>query len=390
MQSLQRWRLRPCPLGENSPLMKSKYVLFALVIALAAILLSGCSGRALTNSWPGLASDGNTVYLASAQYLYAVNMDNGQEVWRYPAKSSNSIHFIAQPVIAPDGTIVIGSSGSDHRLVALDPSQLSGDTVKNPAEKWVFSEAKSSWVAGVLILNGKVFAPNSDGFVYVLDLQDGSSTKSALHKIDLGGALWSQPSTDGKLVYVASVDHHLYAIDPNTYQLAWPAIDLGGAAPGTPLVGPDGNVYIGSFASEVVKVDPATGKATPVTTTQGWVWGGPMTDGQKIYFGDLDGNLYAVDAASGNQVWSIKPDGPVVGNSLIVSDNIIFATESGSVYAVDKSGKIVWQHAVGGQIYTTPVDATDKIVVAPMQADFSLVALDSTNGNQAWTFKPTN
>ena len=218
--------------------MKPKHILFVLVIALAAVLLSGCTGQAgLNNSWPGLASDGENAYLASGQYVYAIRLSDGREVWRYPDSGSNSLQFIAQPVVAPDGTIVIGSAGSDHRLVALDPSSLSGDTVKTPAEKWVFSEAKSSWVAGILVLNDKVFAPNSDGILYVLDLQDGLSSKPALQKINLGGALWARPSTDGNLVYVATVDHHLYAIDPETYEFAWPAIDLGGAAPGTPLVG---------------------------------------------------------------------------------------------------------------------------------------------------------
>ena len=377
-------------LRRKSNSMKPKYILFVLVVVLAAVLLSGCASRAaLTNSWPGLASDGETAYLASGQYVYAIDLSSGKEIWRYPAKGSNSLHFIAQPVIAPDGTIVVGSSGSDHRLVALDPSSLSGDTVKTPAEKWIFSEARSTWIAGVLILNDKVFAPNSDGTLYILDLQDGLSTKTALKRIELGGALWAQPSTDGNLVYVASVDHLLYAINPETYEFAWPAIDLGGAAPGNPLVGPDGNVYIGSFASKVVKVDPATGADTLLTSTPGWVWGGPVTDGQNIYFGDLEGNLFAVDIASGNQSWSIQPDGPVVGNALVVAGNIVFATESGSVYAVDSEGKIVWQHNVGGQIYTAPVLGTDQIIVAPMQAEFSVAMLDS-NGNQVWTFQPEN
>lgn len=369
--------------------MKSKFMLFVLVTALAAVLLSGCAaGASLSNSWPGLASDGETAYLASGQYVYAIRLSDGKEIWRYPAKGSSSIQFIAQPVVAPDGTVIIGSAGSDHRLVAIDPSNIDAST-NSPIEKWIFSGAQSSWVAGALILNNKVFAPNSDGKLYVLDLQDGSSTKSALKAIELGGALWAQPSTDDKLVYVTSVDHRLYAINPETYEFAWPAIDLGGAAPGTPLVGPDGNVYIGSFASEVVKVDPATGKATSLTSTPGWVWGGPVSDGQTIYFGDLDGNLFAVDAASGSQSWSIKPDGPVVGSPLVIAGNIVFATESGSVYAVDSEGKIVWQRAVGGQIYTTPVAGTDQIIVAPMKADFSLAMLD-TNGNQVWSFKPAN
>jgi outer membrane protein assembly factor BamB len=368
--------------------MKSKKYLFVLVIAIAAVILSGCSARGFTNSWPGLASDGETVYLASGQFLYAISLNDGRELWRYPAKSSNSLQFIAQPVVAPDGTIVIGSAGSDHRLVALDPSDLSGEN-NSPAEKWIFSEARSSWVAGALILDDKVFAPNSDGALYVLDLQDGSSTKTALEKIDLGGVLWAQPATDGNLVYVSSVDHYLHAIDPDTYEFAWPSIDLGGAAPGTPLIGPNGNIYIGSFASEVVKVDPATGANTLLTSTQGWVWGGPVSDGETIYFGDLEGNLFALEAESGNQVWTIRPDGPLVGSPIIMDDTIVFTTESGSIYAVDQDGSIVWQREVGGQIYTSPVTGEDRIIVSPMQADFALAVLD-TNGNQVWTFEPEN
>ncbi len=369
--------------------MKPKKFLFMLVIALAAVMLSACASRAaLNNSWPGLASDGETAYLASGQFVYAIRLSDGKEVWRYPDKSSNSLQFIAQPVIAPDGTVVIGSAGTDHRLVALDPSSIDAST-NAPAEKWIFSDAKSSWVAGALILDDKVFAPNSDGTLYVLDLQDGFSTKSALKEIELGGALWAQPSTDGSLVYVSSVDHYLHAIDPETYEFAWPAIDLGGAAPGTPLVGPDGNVYIGSFASEVIKVEPATGATTLLTSTQGWVWGGPVTDGQNIYFGDLEGNLFAVDANKGSQLWSIQPDGPVVGSPLALEKTIVFATESGSVYAVDIDGKIVWQRDVGGEIFTVPVAGSERIIVAPMQAEFSLAVLD-TNGNQVWTFSPEN
>jgi len=368
--------------------MKSKKILFVLAIALTALMLSGCAGQTgFTNSWPGLASDGEVAYLASGSYVFAINLSDGKEIWRYPAKSSNSLQFVSQPVIAPDGTVVVGSAGSEHRLVALDPSSLNRADFNTPTEKWTFSEAKSNWVAGALILDDKVFAPNSDGFLYILDLQDGFATKLALDKIELGGALWAQPSTDGNLVYISSLDHHLHAIDATTFDAAWPAIDLGGAAPGTPLIGPNGNLYIGSFASEVVKIDPTTGKSTLLTSTQGWVWGGPVTDGQNIYFGDLEGNLYAVDAATGSQLWSIQPDGPITGSPAVINGNIVFTTESGSVYAVDSEGKIIWHPEVGGQLYTTPVYGAGRIIVAPMQADFALAALD-TNGNQVWTFLP--
>ena len=372
--------------------MKPKFTLFLLVAVIAAILLSGCGSRAaLTNSWPGLATDGETAYLASGQYVYAIRLSDGKEIWRYPGKGSNSIQFIAQPVIAPDGTVVIGSAGSDHRLVAIDPSNIDAST-NAPLEKWIFSEAKGSWVAGALILNDKVFAPNSDGMLYVLDLQDGFSTKSALDKIELGGALWAQPSTDGQLVYVATLDHHLYAIDPETYAFAWPAIDLGGAAPGTPLIGPDGNVYIGSFTAEVIKVNPATGSNSLLTSTQGWVWGGLVTDGQNIFFGDIQGNLFAIDVASGKQLWENKPDDAVVGSPLVTDDTVVFVTESGSVFAFHQDGTSAWRIDVGGQIYTTPVTGSDLILIAPLQADFHLYAYpaDGSSNNPTWTFNPEN
>ena len=370
--------------------MKPKKIIFVLVIALASIMLSGCAGQAgMTNSWPELATDGETAYLASGSFVYAIDLSNGKEVWRYPDKANSKIHFIAKPVIASDGTVIVGSAGSDHRLVALDPSNLSKADFNTPAEKWIFSDAGNIWVASPLIMGDIILAPNSDGMLYVLALQDGFSTKSALEKVDLSGALWAQPSTDGERIYISSLDHHLHAIDADTYDFAWPTIDLGGAAPGSPLVGPNGNIYIGSFASEVIKVDPASGKTALLTSTQGWVWSGPVTDGQNIYFGDLEGNLYAVDASTAKQVWTFQSNGPITGSPLVVDGNIVFATETGAVYAVDAEGTSIWQRELGGQIYTAPVVAGENIVVAPMKADFALALLDS-NGNQVWTFSPEN
>jgi len=46
--------------------MKPKFILFVLVAVLAAALLSGCANQAgFSNSWPGLASDSETAYLAA-------------------------------------------------------------------------------------------------------------------------------------------------------------------------------------------------------------------------------------------------------------------------------------------------------------------------------------
>ncbi len=374
-------------LRRNDQSMKSKkiYLLFAMV--LGALLLSGCSRAGFSNSWPGLTTDGEIAYLAAGQHVYAIRLSDGSEIWRYPSKATSSLLFIAKPVITPDGMILLGSAGSDHRLVAIDPTRINVET-NAPEETWIFSGAADRWIAAPLILGDKVFAPNADGHLYVLSLGDDLTTKTAEQKIELGGALWAQPASDGRLVYIPTMNHYLYAVDPESYEFAWPALNLGGAIPGSPLVTPEGELFLGSFASEVVRITPATGKMDPFISTQGWVWDSPTLVEDTLYFGDLDGYFYAV-RVSGERLWSIQPDGPVVGSPLAMSDYVVFVTESGTVYAVDPEGKIVWQHEAGGQIYTSPVTGSDRLLVAPMNAEFLLAALD-TNGNRVWTFKPEN
>ena len=369
--------------------MKPKYYLFIFVLALFAMMLSGCAGRAsLSNSWPGLATDGENAYLAVGQYVYAIRLSDGSEIWRYPDKANNNLKFFGRPVITPEGMVVVGSAGSDNRLVALDPERIDVET-NSPEEAWIFTSAGNGWIAPPLLFDDRLFAPNTDGKLYVLDLQDGLATKVPVKIVELGDGVWAQPGTNGELIFITSVGHHLFALDAETYEFAWPAIDLGGTAPGSPLIGSDNTLYVGSFSAEMMRIDIISGTSESFFQTQNWVWGAPVTDGNAIYFGDLDGFFYAVDAETGELSWSIQPDGPIVGSPLMMPENIVFTTESGSVYAVTDDGKIAWQREVGGKIYTAPVSGSDRIVVAPYQADFVLAVLDQ-NGNQVWSFTPEN
>ena len=123
---------------------------------------------------------------------------------------------------------------------------------------------------------------------------------------------------------------------------------------------------------------------------ENWVWNTPSLDGDTLYFGDVDGNLYAFNTSSGSLNWKpVKPNGPITASPLVRDDHILLATESGSVFAIDRDGKVLWTEEVGGKIYTTPIAAGDLTVVAPLETDFYLAALDA-NGRQVWTFTPEN
>jgi outer membrane protein assembly factor BamB len=349
-----------------------------LLLAFGAFVLSACTGAPLTNNWPGLSTDGERAYLSTGSFVYAVDLETGDEVWRYPEEANGKLLYYSSPVVTPDNQLLIGSAGTTHYLVSLDP--------ETGREVWAkpFS-AKGAWVASPLVFNDRIYAPNTNGFIYVLDM-DGEQADSP---IAIGGALWSAPtpSVDGTLLYVTSLDHHLHVIDPAANAVK-ETVDLGGAVPSSPLA-TDQGAYVGSFASKIDLVK-SSGEHEVVVEAADWVWGTPAIDGETLYYADLQGNIFSFDLASGRQNWEeVQPDGPIVARLLIQGDQIYVATEDGTFIALDRDAQVLWEKEPGGKIYTSPVAAGELILVAPYQAEFALAAYDA-EGKRAWTFTPEN
>lgn len=355
--------------------MNKKRLILISLLVLGSLILSACTGQAPSNNWHGLAADAEHAYISNGTFVYAVDLKTGNEVWRYPAEADSKLMFYATPVLTSDGQLLIGSAGTKHPFVSLNPA--------TGKENWAesFNDNKGAWLASPLVFNDKIYAPNTDGFLYIIDMKG----KKAAEPIELGGALWSAPATDGSLLYVTSLDHHFHIVDP-AKGVSNESIDLGGAAPSSPVVASDG-VYVGSFASTMEFIKP-DGKHEVIATTDNWIWGSPLLDGETLYYADLSGKVFSLDLASGKQNWdAVQPDGPVVASLLIVGDQIYVATEAGTLVALDREGKTIWEKTVGGMIYTAPVVSGDLILVAPYQADFVLAAYDAA-GKQAWTFTP--
>src|SRR5215217_4543072 len=352
----------------------SKKFLFLTMSLLAVILLSACSSGAVRGTtWPGLTASNDTAYLADGSFVYAVSLKDGKELWHYPGSRSSKLLFYSTPFVTVDGLVIVGSAGNDRSLVAIDPSNIDPNT-KAHIESWKFTGAKDHWVAAPLEIDNRLFAPNADGNLYVFDLSDSNSSKQPVKVIPLAGRLWGQPVTDGKLVFVNSLDHSIFAIDKDTYDVVWKK-DLGSAIPNSPVLASDGNLYVGSFAAQLEKFNPSTGDHQSVGKTNGWVWGTPTFVDNNLYFGDLQGNFYSYNVEEGKYNWNpIQPDGPITTTPLLVNDAFLVATESGAIYEVTKDGQSKLWGQPGGKIYTTPVVVDDLVLISPLGADNYLYA----------------
>ncbi len=99
--------------------MKNKLILVILTLIVLTISLSACTGgQALASGWPGIAADNETAYVAFNTHIYAVNLTNGLELWRYPQEADNNITFYAAPSLTEDGQVIAG--GYDNILYSLD------------------------------------------------------------------------------------------------------------------------------------------------------------------------------------------------------------------------------------------------------------------------------
>ena len=341
-------------------------------ILLGAILLSACSGAAVRGtSWPGLSADANNAYLANGQFIYAARLSDGSKLWQYPDKAGAQ-QFFANPLLTPDGQLIVGSAGTDQGLYSLDPT--------TGKEKWAapFTGAKDRWIAAPLAVNDTLYAPNNDGSLYALKLGTGQ----LLWSLSLGHPLWGAPVTDGKLIFVTSLDHFLYAIDPQSQKIVW-KVDLGGSAAGSPALSVDKTtLYVGSFGSKVFAINASEGSILWTANTKAWVWSDPTINVSNVYVADIDGQVYSLDASSGKNSWAnVIPDGPITGSPLLTTDGVIIATESGYVYSLDHNGTVLWPTSVGGKIYTAPVASGNLVLVAPLGAPYLLYAVNEKDGS---------
>lgn len=370
------------------------------VLLLAALTLAACGGPT-SESWAGLATDAqaSTLYVATGKHVLALNPASGAVLWEY--KNSDAA-FYAPPVVS-DGVIYVGDySGRLHALNS-DGTPLWRYT---PGKQAILGPLeitpKDRIIGSVAVDSDKVYFGLGSRNVVAVSRQTGQEVWT----FGTGHGVWARPlylpadpasTHQGAVLYIVSLDHHLYALDAETGQELWRK-DVGGAAPGTPVYDPARQrLYVGTFASELLAVSLETHEIVDRFETDGWLWGSPAFDGDVLYFGDLSGALYAVRVTEeGFQlVWKkpVAEDG-IRATPILTDGLVIVASKDHNLYAVSKEdGASRWYKDVKGEVLADLVfvpgaddDTPDLVIASTMNNDRLVVALNAETGEDAWTY----
>src|SRR6266498_891146 len=193
----------------------------------------------------------NTLYIATAKGLYALDAESGAQRWVYPTE----LPLGHSPTIQ-DGIAYVG--GFDHKLHAIDA--FSGQGL------WTF-EAGAGFETNPLVVEDKVYAGNRDGIFYAIYTEGPQAGQLAWQYPTQGPILFSAAYKDG-IVYFASQDSHAYALDAQTGTLVWKSSKLPGAGFHSfwPVVYRDRVIFAGSRNYPSTSLLLSGGKDTALET----------------------------------------------------------------------------------------------------------------------------
>jgi outer membrane protein assembly factor BamB len=376
----------------KTKVMKNRKAIVVILCVVIAGLISGCSSAAgSATSWPGISTEPGRGYFAYGSEIFAIDSNNGSLIWRYPPSPNTNTQFFAAPAVFAD-QIFAGSYA--NTLVALDKN--------NGFQKWTFINAKDRYIGSPLVVGSIVYAPNSDKYLYAL-----STAGDLLWSFKASGPNWTKPVSDGQFVYMASMDHFLYAfnleysttdlvVDKNGSKTLvekplW-RTDLGTAVVADPVIS-NNMILVATVDGKLHSVDASTGKILWTFTngiSYNSIWGSPVVTADAIYFGNENGDVFAVSPETGKALWPepYAAGAPLIAGGIATDSGVMFVTQQGRIFLIDAAKEIKPLVSLELSMYATPKSTDGKILLAPAAKNNMFMGIDLT-GNQIWSYVPS-
>ncbi len=207
-----------------------------------------------------------------------------------------------------------------------------------------------------------------------------------------------KPAIDGDIIYAASSNGNVYAINRESGSTIWRA-RLEAEITGGVGVGGD-LVLVGTINSGLIALDAATGEVAWQTTVSSEVLAAPATNGRIVVAQAVDGKLTGHDAETGEQIWIYESTVPALSlrgtsSPLIIENFVLAAFGNGSVISLAlDNGTLRWEERVAIPTGTSEIDrmvdidgdlfVSDQGMLLVPSFQGYLAAIDVVTGQTRW------
>lgn len=349
-----------------------RWVIFVFGLFLMG-LTAGCATQ-VAPGWPGVTQDAERLYISGGSVVVALDPETGQALWTFPQEGNPLFTSPSRFIPLGGGQVVVGDQKGV--LYSLDPS--------TGQPRWILEDTGQPFIAGVSHNEDTLFAPNSNGTLYAL-----SPEGQVRWTFTARGPLWAEaPVAQGQL-YVASMDHQVYALDAATGRFVWEQ-DVKAAVGAGPLVTEE-LLFVPTYGAGLYALERTTGNIRWQAAQGAWFWHTP-TLGAALYVGAMDGTLSALNPNTGETLWKKSLDGPVVARPTWDegSGTLYVVTEGGTLWALKgDSGDVQWSkqdEAWVKKLYTAPALGQGRLYLVLHTSPPQVLALDPDSGQVMWTY----
>lgn len=225
--------------------------------------------------------------------------------------------------------------------------------------------------------------------LYKINANTGVIVKKMTIAAASGLSFKATPVADGKLIYLATTNDSLYAIDTGSAAVSW-RFGADGPLESSPSIY-NGKVYFASTTGTIFCVDKTTGVLA-------WsYYAGPgksFTSSPSIcapfmYIGCSDSAVYSMyltsPGSTGINKWIYKTNGAINSSPAAAAGKCIFGSNDFKVYCIDTStGQKIWADSTSSNVNSSPVIYGQVVYVG--SNDYNLYALNIINGGVKWKY----
>jgi outer membrane protein assembly factor BamB/tetratricopeptide (TPR) repeat protein len=225
---------------------------------------------------------------------------------------------------------------------------------------------------------GRVAFEGRNGRWYVFEAESGKQIASAkLKTFGVSAGL----ATDGKLVFIPTLDGKLWALDGTAGKLLWHLKDFTGGIYATPVLA-DGRIYVADDSGHLSAHNLKTRKRVWKVAVPVGIRAQPVIQGDDIAVVSTAGEVTVLRRKDGKEVKRYKLKGSFSrAPALAGKGDLIFPTEEGILICVERvSGTERWRKDLGALIPSTPEVRGRVAFVAPRAG--LLVAIDIQTGDE--------